>query len=240
MWSKEIADLKRRKDIALRLGGEKNISRQHANGKMTVRERINALVDEGSFKERGILSGAATYESKNLKQLIPCPFIMGTAVIDGQRVAVHGDDFTIKGASVGRLYKSKGAYFVKMARSLRLPIVRLIEGAGGSIREILDIGYSELPSSGDECIQNRAEVMSEIPVVSAGFGSVAGLGALYMVQSHFSVMVKRQAHVFVGGPPLIKSAFGQDVTKEELGGYKLHTRLTGVVDNAAEDEKDAL
>ena len=82
--------------------------------------------------------------------------------------------------------------------------------------------------------------MSEIPVVSAGFGSVAGLGALYMVKSHFSVMVRKKAHVFVGGPPLVKSAFGEDITKEELGGYELHTRLTGVVDNDAADEKDAL
>ncbi|MBA7666779.1 Propionyl-CoA carboxylase beta chain [subsurface metagenome] len=138
------------------------------------------------------------------------------------------------------MYKAKGAYFLKMARSLRLPIVRLIEGAGGSIKEILEIGYTELPSSGDECTQNRVEVMSEVPVISAGFGSVAGLGAMYMVQSHFSVMVKEQAHVFVGGPPLVKSAFGEDISKEELGGYKLHARLTGVVDNEAEDENDAL
>ena len=165
---------------------------------------------------------------------------MGIGKIDGRKVAVHGDDFTIKGASVGRMYKSKGAYFVKMARALKIPMVRLVEGAGGSIREILEIGYTELPSSGDECAQDRVEVMSEVPVVSAGFGSVAGLGALYMVQSHFSVMVRHMCHVFVGGPPLVKSAFGEGLTKEELGGYKLHTRHTGVIDNDAADEQDAL
>jgi acetyl-CoA carboxylase carboxyltransferase component len=195
---------------------------------MTVRERIDALVDKGSFLERGILAGVPANdkdEKDRLISLIPCPFVMGIAKIDGRRVTLHGDDFTIRGASVGRMYKAKGAYFLKMARSLRLPIVRLLEGAGGSIKEILEIGYTELPSSGDECTQNRVEVMSEVPVVSAGFGSVAGLGAMYMVQSHFSVMVKKQAHVFVGGPPLVKSAFGEDISKEELGGYKLHTRL---------------
>lgn len=220
MWRAEIEELERRKNIAYQLGGEKNIARQHKKGKMTVRERIDALADEGSFLERGILAGVPTYDKDKkdkLIGLIPCPFVMGIAKIDGRRVAVHGDDFTIKGASVGRMYKAKGAYFIKMARTLRLPIVRLIEGAGGSIKEILEIGYTELPSSGDECTQNRIEVMSEVPIVSVGFGSVAGLGAMYMVLSHFSVMVREQAHVFVGGPPLVKSASGQELTKEELG-----------------------
>jgi acetyl-CoA carboxylase carboxyltransferase component len=243
MWRREVEELKRRKQIAYQLGGEKNIAKQHARGKMTVRERIDLLCDPESFRERGVLAGVPTYDERDktkLVELVPCPFVMGIGRIGGRRIAVHGDDFTIKGASVGRMYKSKGAYFVKMARSLKLPVVRLIEGAGGSIREILEIGYTELPSSGDECAQDRVEVMSEIPVVSAGFGSVAGLGALYMVQSHFSVMVREKAHVFVGGPPLVKSAFGEEITKEELGGYRLHTRLTGVVDNDAVDEEDAL
>ncbi|MBU2645923.1 carboxyl transferase [bacterium] len=241
MWQSEIEELAKRKAFANQLGGQKNIDRQHANQKMTVRERIDALADKGTFRERGQLAGVASYKDEELQDVVPCPFIMGTATLNGRKVAIHGDDFTVKGASVGRLYKSKGAYFVKMARSLKLPAIRLIEGAGGSIREILEIGYTELPSSGDECVQDRVDIMSEVPVVSAGFGSVAGLGALYMVQSHFSVMVKEKAHVFVGGPPLLKAAnMGSNVTKEELGGYMLHTRLTGVVDNAAEDEADAL
>ena len=243
MWNRELEELKRRKEIAYQLGGEKNIAKQHAHGKMTVRERIDLLCDRGTFRERGLLAGVPTYDEQDktrLLDLVPCPFVMGIGRIGGRRTAIHGDDFTIKGASVGRMYKSKGAYFVKMARSLKLPMVRLIEGAGGSIREILEIGHTELPSSGDECAQDRVEVMSEIPVVSAGFGSVAGLGALYMVQSHFSVMVREKAHVFVGGPPIVKSAFGEEMTKEELGGYRLHTRVTGVVDNDAVDEEDAL
>jgi len=241
MWHSDVDELNRRKAFANQLGGQKNIDRQHANQKMTVRERINAVVDKGSFKERGQLAGVATYRGEELEHVVPCPFIMGTATIEDRKIAVHGDDFTVKGASVGRLYKAKGAYFIKMARSLKLPVVRLIEGAGGAIKEILEIGYTELPSSGDECVQDRVDVMSEVPVVSAGFGSVAGLGALYMVQSHFSVMVKEKSHVFVGGPPLVKAAnMGSNITKEELGGYRLHTRSTGVVDNAAEDEADAL
>ena len=243
MWESDVKQLERRKKIARQLGGKENVAKHHQEGRMTVRERIDVLVDSGSFIERGMLAGVPTYDidDKNkLIDLIPCPFVMGIARIDGRRVAMHGDDFTVKGASVGRLYKTKSAYFVKMARALKLPIVRLVEGAGGSIKEILEIGYTELPTSGDECAQDRVEVMSEVPVVSAGFGAIAGLGAMYMVQSHFSVMIKKQTQVFVGGPPLIKAAFGQDIGKEELGGHEIHARVSGVIDNEAEDERDAL
>ena len=119
MWKNELEELEKRKKIAHGLGGEKNIAKQHAHGKMTVRERINVLCDDETFLERGILAGAPTYDDHDpdkLKDLVPCPFVMGIGKIDGRRVAVHGDDFTIKGASVGRMYKAKGAYFVKMAR----------------------------------------------------------------------------------------------------------------------------
>lgn len=243
MWKKEIAELEKRKALAHQMGGPENVAKQHANGKMTVRERIAALVDRDSFIERGLLTGVPTYsaqEGQNLQDLIPCPFIMGIACVNKRRVAVHGDDFTIKGASVGRMYKAKRGYFIKMARSLRLPIVRLLEGAGGSIKEILEIGYTELPSGNLEGTQLEAQALSEVPVVAAGFGAIAGLGALFIVKSHFSVMVKEKSQVFVGGPPLVEAAFGQKISKENLGGYKIHTQLSGVVDNVAEDEMDAL
>jgi len=242
MWRAEIAELERRKAIAHQMGGKKEIERQHKQGKMTVRERIDTLIDNGSFRERGILTGIPTYENNELINLIPCPFVMGIAKISGRRVAVEGDDFTIKGASVEKLYKSKCAYFNKMARSFRIPIVRLVETAGGAMKEVFSRGYTEAPGLGfgDECLQNGVEMMSEIPIVAVALGSAAGLGAMYMVQSHFSIMVKKTSQVFVGGPALVQWAFGQKISKEELGGYEIHTRLTGVVDNVAEDEYDAL
>jgi acetyl-CoA carboxylase carboxyltransferase component len=242
MWKKEVEELEKRKRLAYRMGGEKNVEKQHKMGKMTVRERINALADKDTFLERGLLSGVAEYDKEDKDKLInitPCPFIMGLIKMSGQRVAVHGDDYTIKGASVGRMYKAKSAYFVKMARAFKIPAVRLIEGAGGSIREILSQGYTELPKSSSEGAQNQVEMMAEIPVVSANFGPEAGLAAKFAVQSHFSIMVK-DSQVFVGGPPLVKWAHHQDYTKEELGGYKIHSRISGVVDNVAENEIDAI
>ncbi|MBN2032120.1 MAG: carboxyl transferase [Deltaproteobacteria bacterium] len=242
-WQKEIEELEKRKHLARTYGRRKDIAHPQGLRKNNVRERIAALVDPGAFLERGGLSGLASYDDtqgKELQDVVPCPFIMGIGKINGRRVAVHADDFAVKGASVGRMYKAKRGYFAKMARSLRLPIVRLVEGAGGSIREILEFGYTELPSGNDEGTQHEVEALSEIPVAAAGFGAIAGLGALFMVRSHFSVMVKKEAQVFVGGPPLVKAATGETWSKEELGGYRIHTRISGVVDNEAEDEKDAL
>ncbi|HZK18586.1 MAG TPA: carboxyl transferase domain-containing protein [Clostridia bacterium] len=222
------------------MGGDKNVKRQHDLGKMTVRERIDAVVDYGSFRETGVMAGDAVYKENELESIVPCPIIMGTAKIKGRRVTVHGDDFTIKGASVGRLYKLKLNHIMKMAYELRLPMVRLLDGAGGSIKEILRIGHTELPVSKETSAQRRADLMSMVPIVSIGMGPVSGIGALLLVQSHFSIMVKEMCQVFVGGPYLVKAALYQDYTKEELGGYKLHSVESGVVDNTAESEEDAI
>jgi len=240
MWKKEIEELKRRKQIAYGLGGKAAIEKQHKNGKLTVRERIDRLADKDSFLERGVLTGLPKYDQGELVDLLPCPLVTGIMTIDGRRVAVSGDDFTIKGASVGRMYKAKNAYFAKMARRLKLPVVRLLEGAGGSIKEILNIGYTELPTWTDEATQDQVDMLAEVPVVSIGFGAIAGLAALYLVQSHLSIMIKEQTQVFVGGPPLVKPASYQDITKEDLGGWRIHACLTGVVDNVANSEMDAL
>ena len=243
MWKNEIEELERRKQAASELGGEENVAKQHRAGKMTVRERIDSLADGGSFLERGILAGVPSYDKEKGDKLIditPCPLVTGIMKVDRRRIAVTGDDYTIKGASVGRMYKAKNAYFAKMARRLKLPVVRLLEGAGGSIKEILDIGYTELPTWNDEAIQDQVDMMSEVPVVAAGFGAIAGLAAMYLVQSHFSIMVKGHTQVFVGGPPLVRAACAEDLSKEELGGYKIHGYVSGVVDNIAETEEESL
>ncbi|MEA1966664.1 MAG: carboxyl transferase domain-containing protein [Thermodesulfobacteriota bacterium] len=242
MWKKEVEEIETRKKLAYELGGEKGVTRQHGQGKMTVRERIDLLFDPGSFMETGVMAGKAKYINNNqdLEKLIPCPIVMGKGKINGRKVIVQGDDFTIRGASVGRLFKAKLAYNGKMAHELRLPLVRLLDGAGGTIREVADIGYLELPIVNDVATGMLADLMSEVPMVSVVLGPVSGLGALLTVEAHFSIMVKEKSQVFVGGPPLVEWAQGQKVTKEELGGYKIHTRMSNVVDNEAESEEDAI
>jgi acetyl-CoA carboxylase carboxyltransferase component len=242
MWQKEVEELARRKARAEEMGGAESVARQHATGKMTVRERIAALLDPDSFSETGALAGEGRYDAQNrhLEAFTPCPIVMGLGRIDGRPVVVQGDDFTIRGASVGRMYKAKLAYNGKMAYELRLPLIRLLDGAGGTIREVAQIGYLELPYINDVAPGMLADMMSRVPMVSLVLGPVSGIGALLTVESHFSVMVKEKSQVFVGGPPLVEWAQGQRVTKEELGGYKIHTRISGVVDNLAEDEADAM
>ncbi len=239
-WLPEVEELERRRARARQLGGEKNIRRQHQEGKLTVRERIELLVDSGSFEETGILAGDARYEDRRLVDVIPCPLVMGRAAIAGRKVVVNGDDFTIKGASVGRLYKAKLAYITRMAYELRLPVVRLLDGAGGTIKEIARLGFTELPTIDDLAPQQMGELLSLVPVTAAALGPVSGIGALLLVNSHFSVMVKEKSQVFVGGPPLVQWAFGRKVEKEELGGWRLHACGSGVVDNVAASEAEAL
>jgi acetyl-CoA carboxylase carboxyltransferase component len=240
MWEKETEEIKRRKRIAYQLGGLEAIERQHKKGKMTVRERIDALLDADSFSEIGLMTGQASYNDKGeLLHIIPCPLVMGLGKISNRKIAIHGDDFTIKGASVGRIYKAKLAYITKTAHALKVPLIKLLDGAGGSIKEVAEIGYIEIPVADDSAMRQAVELMALTPVISLGLGPVSGIGAMLMVMSHFSVMVKEKSQVFVGGPPLVEAATGQRYSKEELGGFKIHTRLSGVVDNEAEDEEDA-
>ncbi len=238
-WKHAIEELEERKRLAQRMGGEENVKRQHELGKLTARERIQALLDPGSFRERGGLAGESSYEGGDIAAFTPCPILIGTGSLEGRKITLLADDFTVKGASVGDLYKVKLAYAMKMARELKVPAVRLLDGAGGTIKEILRFGYVKFPTLPDFAMKDLVNIMSMVPVVSVALGPTAGSGGLLMVSSHFSVMVKETSQVFVGGPALAREAFGQKVSKEEMGGYRVHTRRSGVVDNEAENEEDA-
>jgi len=238
-WETEVEELDKRKHLAYGMGGKENVKRQHDQGKMTVRERIEAFLDSDSFFERGVLAGEATYEKNRMVGFTPCPILIGVGTLEGQNITLLADDFTIRGASVGDMYKAKLAYIMKMARELRIPMVRLLDGAGGTIKEILKFGYVKFPTLPDHAMKDLVNIMAMVPIVSVALGPTAGSGGLLMVSSHFSVMVKERSQVFTGGPALANQAFGQRITKEELGDYKIHTRVSGVVDNEAESEEDA-
>ena len=124
------------------------------------------------------------------------------------------------------------------AREWKLPYVRLLDAAGGSVKSFEDIGRTYLPD-GNGWTQFDVELLSKVPVVSAVMGSVAGLPAINACLAHFNVMVKDTSQLFPGGPPVVKAALGYDITKEELGGPHIHTRISGSVDNLANTEQDA-
>lgn len=238
-WQSEVDEIKRRVELAKEMGGNANVERQHANGKLTVRERIDRLVDPDSFHEIGALAGKAVYKDGQLAAFTPSNYVMGTARIDARLVVVGGDDFTVRGAAADARVGDKAGYAERLARELRLPIIRLVDGTGGggSVKtlEMMQRTYVPANPTWDVVVA----LLSEVPVIGACMGSVAGLGAVRVVNSHFSVMVKGTSQLFVAGPPVVERGVGQRVSKEELGGSHIHARGSGVVDNEVESEDEA-
>jgi acetyl-CoA carboxylase carboxyltransferase component len=239
-WEKEVEELERRKVLARQMGGPEGIERQHGRGKLTVRERIDALADPGSFDEFMGLIGSATYEGNQLASFTPKAAVEGVLKLDGRKAIVTGGDFTVRGGSGGGGGGGLGMELPsnQRAREWRIPYIRLLDAAGGSVRSFEAIGRTYLPD-GNIWSAVDVQILSEIPVVSAVMGSVAGLPAINACLAHFNVMVKDTSQLFPGGPPVVKASLGYDITKEELGGDHIHTRVSGVVDNLAQTEQHA-
>ena len=236
-WEPEVAELRRREALAHRMGGDDKVKRQHEGGKLTVRERIDALLDPGSFHEIGALAGRASYEGTELADFMPANFVFGRGRIDGRAVVVGGDDFTVRGGAADASIFQKQVMAERMANELRLPIVRLVDGTGGggSVKSLDMDRRTYVPANpGWEVVVDN---LATVPIVSLALGSVAGLGAARVVTSHYSVMVEGISQVFVAGPPVV-ARLGEEVTKEELGGSDIHAR-NGVVDDVVATEEEA-
>ncbi|SFH93153.1 Acetyl-CoA carboxylase, carboxyltransferase component [Bradyrhizobium sp. cf659] len=223
------------------MGGVDKVKRQHDQGRLTVRERIDKLIDKGSFHEIGAVSGIGEYDSSGeLQKLTPANCVFGRARVDGRTVVVVGDDFTVRGGSADASISAKPLMAEEMAHDFRLPIVRIVEGSGGggSVKTIETKGAANLPGGigGTRWYRFTTENLSRVPVVALGLGSVAGLGAARLAASHYSIMTRKSA-MFVAGPPVVK-ALGQDLSKEELGGADIQTRA-GAVDHAVDTEEEA-
>ncbi|MFQ5554599.1 MAG: acyl-CoA carboxylase subunit beta [Acidimicrobiia bacterium] len=229
-WKPEIEELARRRALAARLGGPERVARHHSAGKLTVRERIELLVDEGTFAEIGGAAGFAEYgPGGELVGFTPTNFVFGDARIGGRDVVVAGDDFTVRGGAADASIWQKLVMSEQRARRLRVPVVRLVDGSGGggSVKSYEELGRTyvpPLPGWGES-----VDLMSEIPVVAAALGSVAGLGAARVAASHLAIMVEGTSQVFVAGPPVVEYATHEAVDKEELGGSAIHG-ANGTVD----------
>ncbi|MDE0725852.1 MAG: methylmalonyl-CoA carboxyltransferase [Alphaproteobacteria bacterium] len=237
-WQPELDELKRREEFAEKLGGEMRVKRQKDGGRYTVRERIELLVDAGSFHELGKIAGMAQYDGNNdLEDLVPSNFVFGRARLNGRQVVVCGDDFTVRGGSADATIKGKHLTCEAMANQLQLPLVRLVEGSGGggSVKTIETTGRANVPGVvGWEVVVAN---MGVVPRVALGLGSVAGLGAAHLAASHYSVMIKEKSAMFVAGPPVV-NRIGQNLTKNELGGWQIQLRA-GAVDHAVNTEEEA-
>ena len=240
-WDAEVQELQRRRYLAQQQGGEAGIAKQHARGRMTIRERIDVLLDEGSFREHGRATASPVYDDNDeLIEYVPANYIVGFGAIEGRRVTVGGEDFTLKGGSPNAAGLRKSVYAEHLAVQYRTPLVRMLEGGGGSVKG----GGKKGGTVGEPVFTEPrfkiiADAMGVVPVASAALGAVAGFPAGRLVASHFSVMTAHTAQGLIGGPALVERALGVKMTKEELGGASVHLR-SGIVDNLAVDEHDAL
>jgi acetyl-CoA carboxylase carboxyltransferase component len=242
-WQDYVNKIGRRRELARAQGGPAGVEKQHARSKLTVRERIDALLDDGSFREHGRIAGGAIVDDDGeIKEFTPANYVVGFGTIADRRIVVGGEDFTLKGGSPNAAGLRKSVYAEHLAVQYRTPLIRLLEGGGGSVgsgdndpRKPKTVGS---PLYDPPRFRIIAEAMGIVPVISAALGPVAGFPAGRLVASHFSVMTQTTAQVMIGGPALVKRALGRTLSKEQLGGVAVHAK-SGVVDNIARDEADA-
>lgn len=238
-WQPEVDELHQRQALARLMGGEERVARQHTAGKLTVRERFDAICDPGSFEEVGSTSGVGRYdEHGNLIEFTAANLLCGIATVDGRHVVVSGDDFTIRGGSAEATIPGKRAFAEGIALELRLPHIRLVDGmgGGGSVKSIEIKGRTSVPG-----IQGWDTVVRHLgvaPSVSLALGSVAGIGAARVATSHYSVIVAETAQMMIAGPALVEQAALGGVSKEELGHARIHT-ANGAIDDMVATEAEA-
>jgi acetyl-CoA carboxylase carboxyltransferase component len=241
-WRDEVEGREERARRAVRMGGDEAVARQHERGRLTIRERIDALGDPGSFREEGPIAGAGELDDEGrLREFSPANYVLGTVDVDGRTCVVGGEDFTQRGGSPSPAGLRKSVYAEELAWRLRRPLIRFLEGGGGSVRGTGRGNAGRRPAGDPVFAPNRfvsiARILETAPVVSAALGAVAGLPAARLAASHLSIMTRETSQVLVAGPALVERALGEKLTKEELGGARVHAR-SGVVDNVVADEAE--
>lgn len=206
------------------MGGAEKLARHHAKGGLDARARIARLTDDGSFTEIGALTGPLPADA----------FVAGVATVDGRPVAVGAEDFTTAGGSIGPGAHVKRHRIVELALQERIPMVFLLEGAGHRPPMPGDPPSKRGPND----LQAQATASGRIPMATGVFGPSAGHGALSAPLADFTVMTDRGS-IFTAGPPLVKAAIGEDVSKEELGGPAV-ALASGVIHNHGADDDDAI
>ena len=229
-WDDILAELERKRTFARAMGGPEKLEKQRVAGKLDARQRAAALFDEGSFVELGGLAG-------NLSEHGPAPapsdaLVAGFGRVEGRAVLAGIEDFTVLGGSIGDAAASKRHRLARLARQERVPLVFMLEGAGHRLTN-----EHATPSPND--LQALAELSGLVPMVCLVMGASAGHGALTAPLSDFVVMTEAAA-MFVAGPPIVKGAIGESVTKEQLGGPRIHVDVSGVAHNLAADDAGAI
>ncbi|MFI1679393.1 acyl-CoA carboxylase subunit beta [Streptomyces sp. NPDC020607] len=232
----KLADLQRRIEEAKHAGSARAVEKQHAKGKLTARERIELLLDEGSFVE---LDEFAQHRSTNFGLEKNRPYgdgvVTGYGTVDGRPIAVFSQDFTVFGGALGEVFGQKIVKVMDFALKTGCPVVGINDSGGARIQE----GVMALGMYG-EIFRRNTHASGVIPQISLVVGPCAG-GAVYSPAiTDFTVMVDQTSHMFITGPDVIKTVTGEDVGFEELGGARTHNSTSGVAHHMAGDEKDAI
>jgi acetyl-CoA carboxylase carboxyltransferase component len=231
--SERIAELEKRKQEALHAGPERAVQRQHDKGKMLARERIDYLLDEGSFHELDML--ARTRHPEATERPYTDGVVTGWGTIDGRKVFLFSQDFTISGGSLGEVFAEKIHKLMDLALSVGAPCIGLNDGAGARIPE----GVVSLDGYGGIFYRN-VQASGVVPQISVIMGPCAG-GAVYSpAMTDFVFMVRETSHMFITGPDVVKTVTGEEVTLEELGGAGSHSTRSGVACFVGADEKSVL
>ncbi len=229
----QLAELKNQ---ALHAGSEKSVARQHDKGKLTARERIEYLLDEGSFTELDMLARHRAHAA-GLEDNRPYTdgVITGFGTIDGRKVCVFSQDFTVFGGALGEVFAEKIHKIMDLAESVGVPMIGLNDGAGARIQE----GVVSLHSYGG-IFHRNVQASGVIPQISVIMGPCAG-GAVYSpAMTDFIFMVNETSHMFITGPDVVKTVTGEEVTLEELGGAMSHASKSGVAHFVSADEHACL
>ena len=234
--TQRLEDLAQRREQARNAGSLRAVEKHHAKGKMTARERIDYLLDDDSFQELDMLARHRAH-GMGLEENRPYTdgVITGFGTIDGRRVCVFSQDFTVFGGALGEVFAEKIHKVMDLASSIGVPMIGLNDGAGARIQE----GVVSLHSYGG-IFHRNAQASGVIPQISVILGPCAG-GAVYSpAMTDFIFMVQETSHMFITGPDVVKTVTGEDVTLEELGGAMSHATKSGVAAFVAPDEKSCL
>ncbi|HUY85811.1 MAG TPA: acyl-CoA carboxylase subunit beta [Acidimicrobiales bacterium] len=234
--TQRLAELAARKQEALNAGSPRAVERQHSKGKLTARERVEYLLDEGSFQELDMLARHRAFGT-GLDDTRPYTdgVITGFGTIDGRKVCVFSQDFTVFGGALGEVFAEKIHKIMDLAISAGVPMIGLNDGAGARIQE----GVVSLASYGGIFYRN-VRSSGVIPQISVMLGPCAG-GAVYSpAMTDFIFMVRETSHMFITGPDVVKTVTGEEVSLEQLGGATTHATRSGVSAFVAADEKACL
>jgi acetyl-CoA carboxylase carboxyltransferase component len=236
-WADSLAEIARRRAAALGLGGSERVALQHSRGKLTARERIAGLLDEGSqLDEIGVMARARSERESMQGRDTPADgVITGLGRVGGSDVLVCAEDFTVIGGSVGHVGMHKRRRLIELAERLRVPVVWLFDGSGARAHEWMRAGWAGGPH-----FTAMARLSGVVPMVAGIMGPCAGDPALMAVLCDFVVMVRGTSMLAVAGPKLVRAAVGAEVDQQSLGGVDVHVRQSGVADNAADDDMACL